>query len=65
MPGSNLYFACWACTLSSVAVALKWKAAKALKFAESNAAREQRRQVLDQVRSEEYGEDNAEDDDTH
>lgn len=48
MPGSNLYFACWACMLSSVAIALRWKAAKALKFAQSKAEREQQQQALDQ-----------------
>jgi len=52
MPGSNLYFACWACMLSSVAIALKWKAAKALKFAQSKA--EQRQQALDQAGGEGY-----------
>ena len=63
MPGSNLYFACWACMLSSVAIALKWKAAKALEFAESKAAKEQQRQALDQVGGEGYGDDDAVDDD--
>jgi len=42
MPGSNLYYACWACMLSSIAIAFKWKAAKALKFAESQAERRQK-----------------------
>jgi hypothetical protein len=54
MPGSNLYFACWACMLSSVAIALKWKAAKALKFAQSKAEQEQRQQALDQAGGEGY-----------
>eukprot|EP00533_Pseudo-nitzschia_delicatissima_P013521 CAMPEP_0197266442 /NCGR_PEP_ID=MMETSP1432-20130617/3007_1 /TAXON_ID=44447 /ORGANISM="Pseudo-nitzschia delicatissima, Strain UNC1205" /LENGTH=290 /DNA_ID=CAMNT_0042731313 /DNA_START=153 /DNA_END=1025 /DNA_ORIENTATION=+ len=54
MPGSNLYFACWACMLSSVAIALRWKAAKALKFAQSKAEREQQQQALDQGDGEGY-----------
>lgn len=40
--------------LSSVAIALRWKAAKALKFAQSKAEREQQQQVLDQGGGEGY-----------
>jgi hypothetical protein len=40
--------------LSSVAIALKWKAAKALKFAQSKAEQEQRQQALDQAGGEGY-----------
>lgn len=61
MPGSNLYFASWACMLSLIAVALKWKAAKALKFAESQAERQQKREK-DDARVENYGVDNDDDD---
>jgi hypothetical protein len=52
-PGSNLYFACWTCLLSAVVVALKWKTAKALKFAKSKS--EKRQQALDQAGGEAYG----------
>ena len=44
MPGSNMYYACWACMLSSIAIGFKWKAAQALKFAESQAERQQKQQ---------------------
>ena len=72
VPGSNLYFACWACMLSSVAVALKWKAAKALKFAQSQAERQQQQQERDNHQGGEYGggsggvddDDDYDDDDT-
>merc|ERR1712161_155046 len=37
MPGSNLYFACWTCMLSAVAIAFKWKTAKAVNFAQAQA----------------------------
>ena len=61
MPGSNLYFACWACLLSSLAVALKWKVAKVLKFAaQSQAERDQQQQQQQQGYS---GVDEDDDDD--
>lgn len=37
VPGSNLYYSCWACMLSSIAIAFKWKASQALKFAQAQA----------------------------
>eukprot|EP00536_Pseudo-nitzschia_multiseries_P001039 jgi/Psemu1/180104/e_gw1.13.67.1 len=62
MPGSNLYCACWACMLSSIAIAFKWKAAKALKFAESQAERQQKER--DNVGVDEFeGVDDDDDDD--
>lgn len=42
MPGSNLYYSCWSCMLSSIAVAFEWKASQALKFAQAQAERQQR-----------------------
>ncbi len=63
MPGSNLYFACWACMLSSVAISLRWKAAKALKFVQSKAEREQQQQALQQVGGEDYSDDDDDNDD--
>jgi hypothetical protein len=33
IPGSNLYYGVWVCLLSSIDIALKWKAAQALRFA--------------------------------
>ena len=63
MPGSNLYFACWACMLSLVAIALRWKAAKALKFAQSKAEQEQQQQALDQAGGEAYSDVDDDDDD--
>ena len=44
VPGSNLYYASWACMLSSIAIALQWKAAQALSFAEAQTERQQRQQ---------------------
>ena len=41
IPGSNLYYSCWSCMLSSIAVAFKWKASQALKFAQAQAERQQ------------------------
>ena len=41
VPGSNLYYASWACMLSSIAIALQWKAAQALSFAEAQTERQQ------------------------
>jgi len=41
VPGSNLYYACWSCMLSSIAIAFKWKASQALKFAQAQAERQQ------------------------
>ena len=42
-PGSNLYYSCWSCMLSSIAVAFDWKASQALKFAQAQAERQQQR----------------------
>jgi len=36
-PGSNLYYSVWICFLSSIDIALKWKAAQALQFASQSA----------------------------
>eukprot|EP00536_Pseudo-nitzschia_multiseries_P015009 jgi/Psemu1/246524/estExt_Genewise1.C_8040005 len=41
VPGSNLYYACWSCMLSSIAIAFKWKASQALRFAQAQAERQQ------------------------
>lgn len=41
IPGSNLYYSCWSCMLSSIAVAFKWKASQALRFAQAKAERQQ------------------------
>ena len=42
IPGSNMYYSCWSCMLSSIAIAFKWKASQALKFAQAQAERQQR-----------------------
>ena len=42
VPGSNLYYSCWSCMLSSIAVAFRWKASQALIFAQAQAVRQQR-----------------------
>jgi hypothetical protein len=42
IPGSNLYYSCWSCMLSAIAVAFKWKASQALRFAQAQAERQQR-----------------------
>jgi hypothetical protein len=42
IPGSNLYYSCWSCMLSSIAVAFKWKTSKALRFAQAQAERQRR-----------------------
>ena len=42
IPGSNVFFASWACMLSVVHVAFRWKAAQAIKFAQAKQEREQR-----------------------
>lgn len=57
IPGSNLYFASWCCMLSSMAVALKWKAAQALKFAQAEAERLQQKVKEEQQLGSEDGED--------
>lgn len=63
-PGSNLYFACWMCMLSSVAIALKWKSAKALKFSQTKAKREQQQQQeLDEAGADGYSDVDVDDDD--
>lgn len=41
IPGSNLYYSCWSCMLSSIAVAFKWKVSQALTFAQAQAERRQ------------------------
>jgi len=66
MPGSNLYFACWTCMLSAVAIAFKWKTAKALNFAQ---AQQQQAEAEQQVGGggngigEGYDDDDDDDDD--
>jgi hypothetical protein len=57
IPGSNLYFACWCCMLSSVAIAFKWKAAQALKFAHAEAERQQQKEQEEQQFGSDYGDD--------
>mmetsp|Transcript_28024 Transcript_28024/g.60041 ORF Transcript_28024/g.60041 Transcript_28024/m.60041 type:complete len:378 (+) Transcript_28024:80-1213(+) len=42
VPGSNLYYSCWSCMLSAIAVAFRWKASQALIFAQAQAVRQQR-----------------------
>jgi len=42
IPGSNLYYSCWSCMLSAIAIAFKWKASQALRFAQAQAERQQR-----------------------
>jgi hypothetical protein len=59
MPGSNLYFACWCCTLSAIAIALKWKTAKALNFAQA----QQQQQAAAEAAIESEGPDDGYDDD--
>mmetsp|Transcript_12807 Transcript_12807/g.23943 ORF Transcript_12807/g.23943 Transcript_12807/m.23943 type:complete len:115 (-) Transcript_12807:134-478(-) len=44
IPGSNLYFSCWACMISSMAVAFKWKESTALKFAQTEEERRQQKE---------------------
>jgi hypothetical protein len=60
IPGSNLYFACWSCVLSIVYVAMRWKRAQAIKFAQ---AREERKQKeLEGIGDEIDGDDDDDDD---
>jgi hypothetical protein len=59
IPGSNLYFACWCCMLSSTAIAFRWKAAQALKFAQAEAERQQQKEQQEQ---QQFGSDDGEDD---
>ena len=42
IPGSNMYYSCWSCMLSSIAIAFKWKASQALKFVQAQAERQHR-----------------------
>jgi hypothetical protein len=56
IPGSNLYFACWLCMLSSMGIAFKWKAAQALKFAE--AERQQQKEQVGQEIDDDDDDDN-------
>ena len=59
IPGSNLYYSCWSCMLSSIAIAFKWKASQALRFAQAQAERQQR---SEQTSGEGYiGEDEEDD----
>jgi hypothetical protein len=59
MLGSNLYFACWCCMLSAIAIALKWKTAKALNFAQA----QQQQQAAAEAAIEHEGPDDGYDDD--
>jgi len=76
MPGSNLYFACWTCMLSAVAIAFKWKTAKAVNFAQAQAQQQQQAEAEQQQvgggggggsggmsTGEGYGDDDDDDDD--
>ncbi|KAG7349347.1 hypothetical protein IV203_011944 [Nitzschia inconspicua] len=63
IPGSNLFVACWCCMLSSVAVAFKWKAAQALKFAQAEAERQQQKEQEEQQFGSDYGDVDADNDD--
>ncbi|OEU10356.1 hypothetical protein FRACYDRAFT_247389 [Fragilariopsis cylindrus CCMP1102] len=47
LPGSNLYFACWCCMLSAIAIALKWKTAKALNFAQAQQQQQEDAEAID------------------
>jgi hypothetical protein len=62
VPGSNLYYACWFCFLFSMAIAFKWKAAQALKFAQAQAERQQQKELLEQQLGSDYGESDDDDD---
>lgn len=42
IPGSNMYYSCWSCMLSSIAIAFQWKASQAVKFAQAQAERQHR-----------------------
>lgn len=61
VPGSNLYFACWLCMLSSMAIAFKWKAAQALKFAQAKAERQQKKEREEQRFGSDYSDDDDDD----
>ena len=43
VPGSNLYFAVWACFAASFNITLRWKAAQALNLAQAQEEKERRR----------------------
>ena len=47
LPGSNLYFACWCCMLSALGIALKWKTAKALNFAQAQQQQQEDAEAAD------------------
>lgn len=51
IPGSNLYFCVWGSLLAAVNIALRWKAAQALQFAQTA-----QRQVTESTMAEEEAE---------
>jgi hypothetical protein len=58
IPGSNLYFCVWGSLLAAINIALRWKAAQALQFAQTA-----QRQVTESTILEEQEEVEVEDDD--
>lgn len=61
VPGSNMFFAVWACLVASLNIALRWKAQQAVQFA---AQAQQKRKIVneDDVNSEDSEEDPEKDD---
>lgn len=57
IPGSNLYFGVWFCLLSSVSIALRWKAQQALQFAQARNDR-----LREKIADKQENEDNDDDD---
>jgi hypothetical protein len=47
IPGSNLYFFTWSCLLASLNIMLRWKAAQALQFANTQQDQTGKEQEID------------------
>jgi hypothetical protein len=63
IPGSNLYFACWACFLSALNLPFRWKAAQAMNFAHAREEKEQQEREGVEDGSDYQDNDNDSDDD--
>jgi hypothetical protein len=62
VPGSNLYFATWACFAASFNITLRWKAAQALNLAQAQEEKERRRLEGDGEANGDFSDHNEEDD---
>ena len=61
IPGSNLYVFTWLCLVSSVEIALGWKAAQAMSFAQAAKGEVSGRQGKNRIGDDEDIEDDDED----